>query len=119
MIIVDFVVWVVLGFVIGVELIDDVLSLVCVEVQLYCLLNILFIIFDVYKFDFFDDVFDVVYVYQVLQYVVDLVWVLQEMRWVCILGGIVVVCDVDYLGFIWFLKFLVLDWWLDFYEWVV
>lgn len=32
MIIVDFVVWVVLGFVIGVELIDDVLSLVCVEV---------------------------------------------------------------------------------------
>lgn len=34
---------------------------------------------------------------------------------VVVLGGIVVVCDVDYVGFFWFLVFLEFDCWFVLY----
>jgi ubiquinone/menaquinone biosynthesis C-methylase UbiE len=104
------------GSVTAVDQFGDVLNVARAEAQRRNLSNVSFATADVHKLDFPDDAFDVVHAHQVLQHVADPVRALQEMRRVCVPGGIVAARDADYAGFVWFPQLSALDLWLDLYR---
>jgi SAM-dependent methyltransferase len=71
---------------------------------------------DVYDLAFADATFDVVYVHQVLQHLVDPVAALREMRRVLKPSGLLAARDADYGGFMWAPGDPLLDRWRDLYH---
>lgn len=103
------------GSVTAVEITDAALNLARSEAHRRNQTNISFVVADVHALDLPDDAFDVVHAHQVLQHVADPVRALQEMRRVCVPGGVVAVRDADYAGFLWYPQLAPLDRWLELY----
>ncbi len=78
--------------------------------------NLRFATGDVYRLDFADQSFDVVYAHQVLQHLTDPVAALGEMRRVLRADGVLAVRDADYGAFTWYPADPVLDRWLEAYH---
>jgi len=104
------------GSVIGVDRSDDVIAKARAQFPATAHRDVSFQVGDVYRLDFADESFDVVYAHQVLQHLVDPVAALREMRRVLRLGGLLAVRDADFGAFAWAPSSPALARWLDLYH---
>ncbi len=79
------------------------------------LVNVSFVVGDVYALDACDDSYDVVHAHQVLQHLSNPIAALREMRRVCRTHGVVAARDSDYSAMTWFPAVPELDEWLALY----
>ena len=98
------------------EVTEEALGLARAEIRRRGLAGVDFVVGDVHRLDFADDMFDVVHAHQVLQHVGDPVAALREMRRVTRPGGVIAVRDSDYAAFAWYPRLPALDEWLNLYE---
>ena len=103
------------GSIVGVDIEPSVIDIANVE-QSDKAANLSFQVGDVYRLDFADEHFDVVYAHQLLQHVGRPVAALQEMRRVLKTGGLLAVRDGDYGAFAWYPADAVLDRWMTLYH---
>ncbi|MDI2031067.1 methyltransferase domain-containing protein [Saccharopolyspora sp. TS4A08] len=104
------------GRVLGIDNVEDPLTISRAAAAERGLGNVEFETADVYRLPHADDSFDVVHAHQVLQHLTDPVAALREMRRVCRPGGIVAVRDADYGGMRWSPDNPGLDRWLELYR---
>ena len=103
------------GSIIGVDIEQSVIDIANAE-QSPKAPNLRFEVGDVYRLDFPDEHFDVVYAHQLLQHVGRPVAALEEMRRVLKTGGLLAVRDGDYGAFAWYPTDEVLDRWMALYH---
>jgi ubiquinone/menaquinone biosynthesis C-methylase UbiE len=104
------------GTVVGVDQSPDVIARATKAFPPSAHPNLAFRVGNVYRLDFDDAIFDVVYVHQVLQHLSDPVAALQEMRRVLKPSGLLAARDADFGGFMWAPDDPVLDGWLHLYH---
>lgn len=90
------------GRVVGIEPVEEPLTIASAAAEAAGVGNVSFELGDVYDLGFADDTFDVVHAHQVLQHLTDPVAALREMRRVSRPGGLVAVRDADYGAMTWF-----------------
>jgi len=104
------------GQVVGVDNVDEVLTVARAAAERDGISNARFAVGDAYDLDFDDGSFDIVHAHQVLQHLSDPVRALVEMGRVCRHGGILAARDGDYGSFTWYPADPRLDLWLDIYD---
>jgi ubiquinone/menaquinone biosynthesis C-methylase UbiE len=104
------------GRVVGVENVEQPLTLARAAAHEQGAPDVEFVLGDVYSLDFPDAGFDVVHAHQVLQHLTDPVTALREMRRVCRPGGVVAARDADYAAMTWYPESPGLTDWLALYR---
>ena len=102
------------GAVIGIDVSEEVIELARSQYSQVSTLS--FEVANVYKLDYADESFDVVYAHQVLQHLVNPVDALGEMKRVLKPGGTLAVRDGDYKSFAWAPSDPALDRWMALYH---
>ncbi len=104
------------GRVVGVENVEQPLTLARAAASEQGVTDIEFVLGDAYSLDFPDASFDVVHAHQVLQHLTDPVAALREMGRVCRPGGVVAARDADYAAMTWYPESPGLTDWLALYR---
>ncbi|KAJ5902802.1 ubiE/COQ5 methyltransferase [Penicillium taxi] len=113
---VDFAAYAPQGHVIGLERVGEVLTKARALAQERGLTNIEFVEGDANSLSYEDGTFDIVFCHQVLQHVGDPVGMLQEMKRVTKVGGIVAAREADYGSFVWYPETQGLNEWKTLYD---
>lgn len=101
--------------VVGIDLAESVLAIARRDHLPSANGNLSFEVGDVYRLNFADGSFDVVYAHQVLQHLSDPIGALRETRRVLKVGGLLAVRDADFGAFSWSPSEPMFERWLDLY----
>jgi ubiquinone/menaquinone biosynthesis C-methylase UbiE len=104
------------GWVIGIDYAPAAVAATQASAAAQGVRNLRLLVGDAYQLGFADASFDVVHAHQVLQHLAHPVAVLQEMRRVCVPGGLVAVRDADYSAMTWHPPSASLTRWLQLYQ---
>jgi ubiquinone/menaquinone biosynthesis C-methylase UbiE len=104
------------GRVVGIENVEEPLTVARAAAREQGVSDVAFVLGDVYDLEFDDASYDVVHAHQVLQHLTDPAAALREMGRVCRPGGVVAARDADYAAMTWYPASPGLNDWLELYR---